>query len=352
MARIEIKPAFSENNILIITSSRDEFAPYVGVLLESVIEHSSAGNNYDFVVLEDGMGLNNKAMLKSLVSGRVDFSLRFFEVGEFLAGYTLKSSAAYVPSLSCARLMIPDLFPYSDKAIWIDADTVVERDIAELYYTDLEGCLLAAVRDIGMASDYYRPGFWGKPVIDSIMHISPDSYFNAGVLLINCTLFRQTCTSNELLKAAAKPEFRYLDQDALNFICAGRVKYIPMSWNVHVSFKERTLAPPQLLAQYDLATQCPYIVHYIGPEKPGEHPIMNMHHYFWKYARNTPFYELFWYNLIRTHAGENVGRKKSGFKNKIKETLIIPAVSLIFPKNTKRRYLLKKAYFKLRGWDL
>ena len=40
------------------------------------------------------------------------------------------------------------------------------------------------------------------------------------------------------------------------------------------------------------ARKDPFIVHYAGPTKPWDDPECDFAHYYWRYARTTPFYEV------------------------------------------------------------
>ena len=48
---IFLKPAFDNNNIALAMSSSNEYAPYVSVLIQSIIDNAKSSNNYDILVL-------------------------------------------------------------------------------------------------------------------------------------------------------------------------------------------------------------------------------------------------------------------------------------------------------------
>lgn len=108
------------------------------------------------------------------------------------------------------RLMIPELCPDLDRAIYLDADLVVNLDVAELWNTDLRGCPLAAVREQGVRELYY----------------------NAGVLCLDLRRLRadgnflQRCM--DVLRGR---NARWPDQDAINLLYAEQICPLDKKWN-------------------------------------------------------------------------------------------------------------------------
>lgn len=110
------------------------------------------------------------------------------------------------------RLLFPSLLPQEvDRYIYIDSDTIVVGDLAQLATIDISGHVLAAVRDRLI------------PVrIDLDIH-EPYSYFNAGVLYINKIVWEEYDITNKAIEFLLNsPEkVLYADQDALNYILKG-----------------------------------------------------------------------------------------------------------------------------------
>lgn len=48
------------------------------------------------------------------------------------------------------RLFIPNLFPQYDKAVYLDADTIICTDIAKLYNTEIGDNMFASVPDMSI----------------------------------------------------------------------------------------------------------------------------------------------------------------------------------------------------------
>ena len=102
-----------------------------------------------------------------------------------------------------------------------------------------------------------------------------------------------------LLKVAVERNWNYMDQDILNHVYQKKIKYLNQSWNCVMDWREPNAsrmailkeAPFALYNEYLEARKNPKIVHYAGYQKPWNVPACDFAEYFWKYARQTMFYE-------------------------------------------------------------
>ena len=324
----EIQPAFKCNNIAIVTSSGEQFCPYAGVLLQSIIENASAHNNYDFVLLHDGISKQRQQEILQIASNHTNISVRFLNVGGLLEGYNFKSVAPYVPPLTCARLLIPEVFSSYFKILWLDSDIVVNRDIADLYNVDISNYYIAAIPEIGMPFFHKKPGHFMIHILDDILKIPPEQYFNGGVQLLNCSALKENYSCEYALKTAARSDFRFLDQDAMNFLCRGKALFLDGRWNVRAKFKDLVdNGPAEIVEKYNLFKKEPYIIHFIGPEKPGENPNVEMNEFFWKYAQHTIYNRVFWKNYVNHMPiqKQTCRKEQSNKLKKVKMRLLPPS---------------------------
>lgn len=149
-----------------------------------------------------------------------------------------------------------------------------------------------------------------KKYTDQVLKLKePYKYFQAGVLLLNLAEFRKAYTTKQILDFAVSEEWQLLDQDILNKLCEGRVKYIDMRWNVMVDYagirinKIIALAPRKLNQMYLDARNNPAIIHYAGPQKPWFEPEMDFGDVFWNYARGSVYYECMLFRMSKHEAG-------------------------------------------------
>src|SRR5699024_7797502 len=96
-----------------------------------------------------------------------------------------------LPVTSCYRFILADLLPSLDRIIYLDVDTLVLRDLTELWRTDLEGKFIGVVKDVLINLNVAQ-----KIVSER------KSYFNSGMLLMDLNLFRKYDICSNLIDFA------------------------------------------------------------------------------------------------------------------------------------------------------
>ena len=178
---------------------------------------------------------NQEVILKHATS---NVSIDFYDVQKMLAPVRDKLPEVFYYSLAAYyRFFIETAFPQYDKAIYLDCDVVLLNDIAKLYDTDVSSCLVGAVYE---QNTDRSPEFTNY--VEEIIGIPHNTYFNSGVMVMNLAEFRKDKVQEKFLWMLSEYHFDSLapDQEYLNVICHGKVKYLPTGWNKH-SFPE----PPE-----------------------------------------------------------------------------------------------------------
>ncbi len=158
------------------------------------------------------------------------------------------------------RFFLASLFPQYDKMIMFDVDTLFVGDISESFFIPLETHYFGAVREkdlIAMnrnsAKDLYelrqmRAKSIG--VADAFPNLEEaqilfDNYFNAGFLALNLKSWREENLENQLIGffLLKNEKLLFSDQDALCFVCRGRILELPYSYNAHPSFLDTPSFP-------------------------------------------------------------------------------------------------------------
>ena len=153
--------------------------------------------------------------------------------------------------------------PNADKALYLDADTIVLESPVALWQTELDDSYLAAV-----ANPLY-PFMDNKPRVD-LGIADPRQYINSGVLLMNLEEMRRDGFAKLLLEyARAHPENPYPDQDALNALASDRHVSLHPRWNAQTTLWDLRIDElPFSSDEIQQARARPAIVHFIGPFKP------------------------------------------------------------------------------------
>ena len=154
-----------------------------------------------------------------------------------------------LPLLSWARIQAGELLPPRvPRCIYLDTDTLVGRDLAELWDTPLHG------NSIAMAINDKMP----EHVITYVqaLGIDPNRWFNAGVALIDVDAWRRNSEMDALIrcKRSMPPVLWFADQDLLNKHFAGRITMLDPSWN-----RRDVVYPPE-----------GQILHFAGATKPWQ----------------------------------------------------------------------------------
>ncbi len=137
----------------------------------------------------------------------------------------LKTTATF-PTAHWYRVALPDLLAEADRVLYLDCDLLVLDDLTDLWKTDLEGNLLAAVTNV-------FPSREGEAKLCSALSIRPGEYFNTGVLLMDLAAMRREGAGERVLAfAEANHDLLFLpDGDALNAILASRRLRLDPRWN-------------------------------------------------------------------------------------------------------------------------
>ncbi len=212
----------------IFFSCDDNYAAYMAVTIASIKENSDSDRIYRLRVLHTKISEKKAKIIKSELSGE-NFSIDFFDINEKVSAISEKlHTRDYYSKTTYYRMFIPELFPELDKALYLDSDIIVTGNISELYDVKLESELAAAVRDEFVCTSPILSDY----VTKRIGLERPEQYFNAGVLLMNLALMRKLRFEEVFLRLLSEVKFAVAqDQDYLNVICRGRVKYLSYDWN-------------------------------------------------------------------------------------------------------------------------
>jgi lipopolysaccharide biosynthesis glycosyltransferase len=295
-----IEPAFpgAATAVPVVMCFNRRYMPGGAALIASIAEHASPNRLYDLIVFADDLASEDRDMLRN-VCDRPNISLRFFDVSrcfdgiKFITHFHFRRENAY-------RLKIPDLMRDFDKVVYIDADTITNRDLADLYDIDVDEYYIAAVRDFAMIATQNKKmlNIVGKKinyetyVKDYLGLNGISNYFNSGLVLFNINKINGSQISERLISLLGTKLFVYVDQDILNIVFEYKVKLIDYSWNMVIDCERLYhLSEPDLYARYLDAGAAPHVVHYIGGNKPWNDPTVHMAEYYWRYAAKTPLYE-------------------------------------------------------------
>ncbi len=252
----------------------DNYAPFLGVALESITRNASRKYQYNIHILTEGLNDQNVSRLSKY--GDENFNIIFNDVKEGIRTMSQRLHVRdYYTKATYYRFLIADMFPEYDRGLYLDCDIIVRGDVSELYNCDLGDNLVAAMNEeVMLAYDVYGT------YVEKVLGLSRNTYFNAGVLVLNLDLFRKVDMQARLLDIISEYTFTVTqDEDYLNVLCRGSVLLLPQYWNKN-SF-------PGCEKYGDPAK----IVHYKINWKPWHYDGVGYEEDFWHYAKQTEYYE-------------------------------------------------------------
>jgi lipopolysaccharide biosynthesis glycosyltransferase len=295
---ISISPYFKHKNIPVVFACDNNYSPYLGVCIKSILENADASRNYDLIVLQTAITSANQMLLQLLVSNYKNAFIRFVDITKSIGKIQLPIHN-YFTKETYYRLFLPKILENYNKIIYLDVDLVVLKDISKLYDINVDECLIGATRDFGMIKNYLKDKVYRKHKVVKYCHeklfldkYDSLNYSQAGVLLMNLEEMRKIDFINLAIGMLARYIYILVDQDILNSICRKRIKRIPHNWDfIDILYeKDKEVLPYELNDEYNIAQNDPYIIHFGGEEKPWLYNVP-FAHLFWKYARKTSYYE-------------------------------------------------------------
>ena len=307
------------SDIPIVFATDNNYAPYLGVAIKSLVEHASKQNSYRIFVLNECLNSIIKNKLELLQTNNV--KIYFIDISNYLKQH--KDILFIRDHFSLAiynRLFIPIIFKNFEKIVYCDCDAVFLDDVANIYNIDIRGYMLGAVKDTEVCREIYceHDGYF----TDTLKIDQPLNYFNSGILSMNIKLLKD-CNFVEnvlgILKGLNSP--RFPDQDVLNIFCEGQVKFFDGSWNVenHLKIWRKNLInelPYPIYLKYEKNLREAKFLHYTGALKPWQDPCCYNAYIWWHYARMTPFYEEILYKnfpqLLQQHTAPVISKEMFG----------------------------------------
>ena len=257
----------------------DNYTPYAAVSIQSLIDHVDTNKDYTITLLVQNISDMHKKDLEDLSTKNVHVNI--FHIDDEMVAPIHNSEENYLRAQFFTmsifyRLFIPNLFPQYDKAVYLDADTIICTDIAELYNTEIGDNMFASVPD--MSIRFIKPL---QVYIKECQGIfPPEKYINNGVILFNMKAFRDKKFVDKFYSLIEKYHFDNIDPDQayMNEICEDKIYHLPLEWDAMPNENTEPISKPGL-------------IHYNLFFKPWHFKDVQYDAYFWKYASSTPFYE-------------------------------------------------------------
>ena len=270
----------------IVFSFDDNFALPASIAIKSLVDCAAPGTEYEIHVLHDGL---DRAVMEKMDAIT---EIRWTKVDPSLLDGIPETRQW--PRNVCYRMLIPDLLPDCDKAVWSDVDVLFRGDVSALLDVDISDSDLAAV-----AAERNAP--------DMICHpYHPENsngfMFWSGLLVFNCRRWRRDrlfASCVDVLRTY-RDSLKFFDLETLNMVCRNIVR-LPLEYCVLESLTKS--GPLDSAAEYpwlsrtysaeelERARANPAIEHYTGINpKVWNRRREDIPDHYWEYIKGSPFF--------------------------------------------------------------
>ena len=300
-----------KNNISIVYICDEKYVMPTCVSIQSIYENRK-GSVYDIYIIGVDLSQKSKDKIKDINLPNINIHLLNFE-NKYK---DLNTNHVYVSKAALFKFDIPNILPDLDKVLYLDGDTIVLDDLAELFNTDIKDYYAGVVRDFPayyVRKDYEEVGLY--------------DYFNSGVMLLNLNNLRNNKIPEKLLEYKLQSNStRYMDQDCFNVIFSGHIKFLDPKYNYMTSSID-------LYKKFCLKDEKPIIVHTTSGNKP------------WKFC--TVLYADIWFNYFKNSVCHDfILHRKYINKEKLGNKRIIHLGKIKISYNKNKKDLLNKYYEK------
>lgn len=313
----------SEKPVVPVVSAIDAaYVPVYGAFLASLLAHAGSDSLYDLILLTENVPSEALHAFRAQTRPFPQVRLRHVDMTHYPVPYL--DRIGYKKPVFF-RLVMPDLLPGYDRAIYLDTDTILLQDVAALFHSPLRG-FAAAVVDATMHAYNNSPhitekylGEYGNISTYWQKHLglgprAQETYFNSGVMVLNLEEMRQAVLSTAIMDLLHAKPFAFVDQDILNIAFDGNISLLPPQWNFFPYLNPRLRYPDAVIAERENAIKNINLLHYAGKQPWKTAGTLPYEEFFWFYARKSVYYEAL---CVQKQAAQHAHRLPSRIKRSI-----------------------------------
>lgn len=296
--------------IPVVLSADDNYAMPLAVTLTSILMNANQTTFYDVYILTPTLfNQDNKDKILSLEEYN-NCEINFIDMKNNFTNSPNRLSHTTNPAYY--RLLISDILPNYEKAIYLDADIIVRTDLQNLYDNELLDSYIGAV----LHPVYYFDNSKSYSELLGIKDLK--NYINSGVLLLNLKLIREDKITAKFVNGVLK-NYPTVDQDVINSICYGKIKFLPFKYNVmpkcNIFLNDSRIAEIYDKNEYLEAFENPAIIHWANPQKPWNQDDLMFDKEWINYFEKSPFADIELVNRIEfVNSNNNIEKWKKDYK--------------------------------------
>ena len=283
--------------------ANNKYSQHIAVSITSVIENNPNVDLNFHIVSSDISDNSKKRILRIQKPNNPRVSINFIQpdASRFVS---LKLNIPHISIETYFRYILPEYFIDLDKGLYLDADTIVNSSIKDLFSVDISEYYMAGVRDTYIEKIDYKK---------TISFDNEDLYVNAGVLLLNLKKIREENLVEKLFSTTKELSelIQYQDQDVLNIVFKNKIKELPRKFNY--TFCDVVTYSLDSLKEAS-------IIHFTGDRKPWDYFNCSQNiaeNLYYKYLKLSPYWRSYYKNILHNFRRFTYSKTKSGNARKI-----------------------------------
>ena len=283
----------------ILYCSDNNYAPYLGVSIRSLLESNKEAENITFYIVSDNISDDNIERLKRQVDAYGEGRrLVIIDGRQWVERLVELKLLPYRGGLTTnLRLFFMEYIEDGvERLLYLDCDTIICESLSELFTMPMDDASAAVVIDSLSGSEYK----------DLIGFERTDVYFNAGVVLFDVKNWKKNDCQNKLSEFMRDPKYKLPnnDQDFLNILLKENKKVISPKYNfqtTHQIYSEKVYfsSYPEVAyythGEINEARNAPVILHayrFLGQFPWHENAIHPWRGLFWKHVEASEWSDL------------------------------------------------------------
>lgn len=277
-----------DETVNIVFTTDMKYKEYLKVAMKSAIMNKNKDSLYNIIILAVDLPQSECQKFSEFADNNVKINIiplkidSISKIGDF-------EVSNYVSRADLFKFFMPDILKDYNKILYIDDDTLILKDLSELYNTDIRNYYLAASYKY-VPSSYWKRFLW-------MYYRHPEYEYNCGVMLMNLDKMRKDDIKSKLIEAKNRDIERVLmTQSAFNKVIKTKeIKKISPIYNYYARLGIKKIVFADLKEAYkpfldDINSLSELhdkavIVHFAGKIKPWFDTNIDYSSEWWKYAK-------------------------------------------------------------------
>ena len=298
------------NEVVIVYITDDNYIMPTIVSITSAIMNKNENSIYKIHIIGVSINYENKKIFDEFISKNINDKI-YIEILHFKQHYNFDDTHPYLTSAAIFKFDIANILPDYDKVLYLDSDTIILKDLTQLFNTDINEYYASVVKD-----------YIGSEIQHIQLSLGTKDYFNSGVMLLNTKILRLNNIKELLLDYRNKNHDMLMDQNTLNYVFNNKVKFIKPKYNYlrTYSIYDKT----SLDNFYECDTGEDIVILHITWLKPWHEDVADEKYFydFWNYYQYTDYFKnnpLWLINKISEQKTKSIENKINEINKKLTE---------------------------------